>query len=120
MWGSQRRRGKQLELKASLSPRCRPSGGEPGGKGCLATARWTPGGYARSPARHPGGSLTFDFSCPRLGTRPARSREKRQDARSSRAMARGGCVSDWPEALIPGHLPSEVASALSHLSSPRR
>lgn len=46
--GSRHRRGRQPELRASLPPRCRlPEGARD--EGCLATARWTPGGYARSP-----------------------------------------------------------------------
>lgn len=62
----------------------------------------------------PGGLLTLDFSCPRPGgTNPARSRDRRQDARSSRAMA------GW-SAFRDGHRPSEVSEALSHLSSPSR
>lgn len=66
--------------------------------------RWTPGGYVLSPTRHPDphprGSLTFDFSCPRLGgTKPARSSERRQDARSSRAMVGWGRVSGSPKML---------------------
>lgn len=60
----------------------------------------------------PRGSLTLDFSCPRPGgTNPARSRDRRQDARRIRAMA--GWGASWG-----GHRPSEVSEALSHISSP--
>lgn len=86
--------------RASLAPRCHPTGGEPGKKGASPPRD----GHLRTtfdpPATHPRGSLTIDFSCPRLGgTKPARSRERRQDARKSRAMVGGGRVSDSPETL---------------------
>lgn len=70
-----------------------PSGGEPGMRGASPPRDGHLGAMRvpRPPRR--GDSLTFDFSCPRPGgTRPARSRERRQDARSSRAMA--GCGRD--------------------------
>lgn len=71
--------------RAPLAPGAAPLEGSPGREVLM-----TPGSR---------GSLTLDFSCPRLGgTKPARSRERRQDARRSRAMA--GCsVSGSPQTL---------------------
>lgn len=72
--------------------------GAPGASGetvALPAAQWTSG---RSElALRPGGSLTLDFSCPRPGgTNPVRSRDRRQDARRSQAMAGG---SGWPQSV---------------------
>lgn len=67
-WGSGRVGGKRRHRQ--------PSTCEPDQKGSFLCPR---------PTR-----LTLDLSCPRLGgMKPARSRDRRQDARSSRAMA------DW-------------------------
>lgn len=68
-----------------------------------------PWGLCSFPGPPPRRLLTFDFSCPWLGgTKPARSRDKRQDARSNRAMAGWGGVSgSLPETLSDPGPPSD-------------
>lgn len=119
MWGSRRRRGKQPELKASLSPRVALLEGSPGG------------GVPRHREMDTWGLCVFPRPPPRRLTHLRLLLPQARHEAGQEQGEKAGCPEQpghgarrvrlglaWP--LIPGHRPSEVSSALSHLSSPRR